>query len=874
MAPFPVPSRRSPASASASRSSASPLEALLADMQAPSARANARALSHPSAAVRRLSRSTDGGVHPPPSLPSTRSAPAVGSEFRGGNRGNIRGYITEGEEYLFHYTSDNAGWICGAYIGGKSGSRTRFCCRRKQARDDKHCGLERHGGDDRFILHLNYLYIPMQDQTALCEPCVSADELEKRGMARFFRDKFNSRRWLEVITAFLAESADAFDTESVHSAGGHEDGSLAHGSDQDTSRRTRPPLNVSVKHEENEDEHYGLGDGTESLGSRPWYYKSFFDHIIPPSTSSFEEIYNEDAGWLGPLSEARDALSSVQQNVAGLLEAVPEAMNKLDRQVEQKLALRDKKLREIEDSLELIQGDLFGNGKPSRFLDQNQSFADAYINLAATVDAVKSIVDSTQAHCLSLVDKVADAEAIAKMAAGSLDDVVDKVVEVIKVSIDRAKGVEESLANRLSQLELHPSPDVADSHTLASQRSGATALLDALLEANRPRAVQTSHPAPVQASSVVSASRSTDGLANVIDSDTAGQLLEVLKSQGDKIKKLEELVSSLRDGDLSSGVSVDTSSFESEDDIVELLKAEKVPPTAYGMAVDAVSFFAHHLSGHTSAKDNTDELKALKSAGITDAVCNRYVGSFRQMHPPYFLDSKGTVVSVGDRFPLLDSKDAWEGTASFKGGKDKLLKALQDAAKKANTYIIQKVPEGSIRDLCKILVTRTADWYSRLISHIDQELLTIRQYGIPEEATFTMVCDELQLIFEAIWAKRMCMQEFSAEQDDILFMARGIFTTMQAHMIMDDFAEPGFATHVLITSLFVRFLAKQTGENFSSGLQRTLDDIRKDVATNKRNQDTINKAVTGRLDNHTENIKALCTKTTVSYKPFKGRQDV
>jgi hypothetical protein len=225
--------------------------------------------------------------------------------------------------------------------------------------------------------------------------------------------------------------------------------------------------------------------------------------------------------------------------------------------------------------------------------------------------------------------------------------------------------------------------------------------------------------------------------------------------------------------------------------------------------------------------------------------------------------------SVGSRFPMLESKKAWEGTASFKGGRENLQKAIAEATKTAKKYIEQQLPVGTIRNLCHHLLTETNTWLKDLIEHICKELQTVTQYGIPEKNTYTLVCDELQLIFDALWDKRMCMQEFATEQDHQLYFARSIFITMEAHMVMADFKSTDFANHVLITSLFVRFLAEQTGQNFSAGLNSTLASIRDDVEKNEKKNERAHKAINSRLDNHTENIKGLAGKSEFKYVPWK-----
>eukprot|EP00804_Cyclotella_cryptica_P009187 CCRYP_003238-RA/>CCRYP_003238-RA protein AED:0.48 eAED:0.48 QI:0/-1/0/1/-1/1/1/0/166 len=159
-----------------------------------------------------------------------------------------------------------------------------------------------------------------------------------------------------------------------------------------------------------------------------------------------------------------------------------------------------------------------------------------------------------------------------------------------------------------------------------------------------------------------------------------------------------------------------------------------------------------------------------------------------------------------------------------------------------------------------MLVTRSHDWWIALAGYISEELLTLGQYGIPEHKVYTLVSDELQVMFRKMFTLRMKMQVFSASRDKHLYLAKAVWIAMQCHMVMDEFLELGFGTHVLISSMFTRFLAEQTGSNFASGVSKKLEDLEKDIASANSKSESRDKAITTRLDKTTNDIKALKTK--------------
>jgi hypothetical protein len=153
------------------------------------------------------------------------------------------------------------------------------------------------------------------------------------------------------------------------------------------------------------------------------------------------------------------------------------------------------------------------------------------------------------------------------------------------------------------------------------------------------------------------ASDSSEGgiSAQILDLTT---LLHTLESKLDDLEKASTP---------TMGVSLDKFSFDTIDELVAPIRKENTPTTAFGVAVDPVSFFCHHKSGRVEDVKHSNEMKAMKLAGISNIIALRFVGSFRHMHPPYFLNACASPISHGQRFPILDGEAAWHGTGLSKG---------------------------------------------------------------------------------------------------------------------------------------------------------------------------------------------------------------
>jgi hypothetical protein len=256
--------------------------------------------------------------------------------------------------------------------------------------------------------------------------------------------------------------------------------------------------------------------------------------------------------------------------------------------------------------------------------------------------------------------------------------------------------------------------------------------------------------------------------------------LNILKKVvSDGKAELSDVKKSVNSG---KGVSAGGGSFDSEDDIVALIEAEGIDPKRLvGGAVDFISFFSHEKDGRIDENKLTNEMRQMKMAGISNIAALRYMASFRQYQPSYFLNTSNIIVKHGDRFPMLESKTTWQGTNLIKGANIELEKTISDTSTQIDQYIHQNIPPGRLHDLSLHLNLATTRWMTKPIAYINRELKEVENYGIPETKDFTLVSNQLNTIFLSLWAKRMLMQEFSTERDETLYVARTIWVTMEAH---------------------------------------------------------------------------------------------
>ena len=818
-----------------------------------------------------------------------------------GGGGGIRGHL-DGKESLFRIDASKAGKLCAGYLGGRRGTRTRFCVKEVDGFMKFCCAS--HSGE-KFNYAVKSYYIRMSKDSALCSPCVSLEQLQAHGSSGLTAQKHTSKDWLQILEEFQRENGTWNDHPATPPRSGSakytfdEDAMEVEGDVEEEESKPRAVVEVAGDRKTEELEFAETAYGDQAVLKPPL---RVVEAIRPVSEAVKEILGRVDA--MGTGSDDLFMMKSTLEVIEATMEVLPRELDDVDHRFNEFADFTRDKLKTVVTDYENFYTDLYGDEDDGAFVAAHGSFAAAVDTLIAELGVIKESVERSR-----MESNVALAKAeLAKSEVDSLDSTwktsVDTMAEIIRSLSNRFNSEIASLAERLSaatggppglrSLAAMATPtnvyapyyaayahkptgrvtignNVKNYNRLTDNGFNVVKLFDTEEEMNMWFAAHgpvigdlfanpAASPAPSPGEEPASGS-SEGGIAAQISGLIS--LIEELKVSN---ATLTSDVVELKRAAFSGNVRVGEFSFDSEEDIVSMLIEDNVPSNAYGVAVDASSFFAHFHDGSVDDSRISSEIKTMRHAGINDAVSLRYITTFRQSQPPYFLNSSNIKVNEGDRFPMFENAVAWEGRSSVTGARRTMEKNISDTTKLITTYIDQHVGKSTQSSrLFHLLKSETQAWYTKLIAHFNHELQAVQQYGIPEKETFTLVSNELNKIFQTLWEKRMLMQEFSPDCDQQLFLARTVWITMQAHMIMDDFADPAFETHTLISSIFIRFLAEETGSNFSSGLKGTIDELKGLIATTDANASAKAKAITRCLDSLTDNVKKLCAKTEVKY---------
>jgi hypothetical protein len=747
----------------------------------------------------------------------------------------------------------------------------RFCVK-PLACGRSDCGIAAHARL-KYDMEPSSYYVKMKGDTALCYPFVTQAALVDTDSLNMVTGQHSSMEWAAVLLDFLRLHG------LLKSTGLTEDEESVGGSGDELSLKDHG-LDVLPETAVGSSFFFGDGDSaTKALLASPRGRLKRGDISPSPSLLSFKSL-DPVASVLSSLSFSRDAWNALrpevvestleggedntlfkpmlvlQQNVKtlstsveGILDKLPVALDHLDSKAEAVFATKTS----VQQAVAPV-GDLKGRMtvlsslvQGSMALTDVEEFSRHYgcvlgcfYRLKETINDLAETVDSTPHH--------ADPQGLDQRFL----DFATKAANAVRAASDHAMAERLGLMQRIEALEQHQ-----------GQPKGSGASVDDIF-ANVITGVKPSKVPPVSVTAPASP-LATDGLLGHIDGEAISLLwlVQHLRDQEGLIQDQRKEINSLKSSTYAKGVKVGFIIFEQVEDILRLIENEDIDPAHLAAAVDVNSLLVHYPDGNSDTEKSTSELKNARAAGITDTVCCGYIAAFRQKHPPFLLGDAGKSVPEGTRFPLLKNRTAWEGKPSVEGGRKSLLKAVKDALGNCKQYIADFIPAGQFKDLMLLLANRSSEWWIALVAYIEDELIALGQFGIPEDKVYTLVCDELQIMFRKMFERRMKMQVFSSTLDSKIYLAKAVWVTMQCHMVMDEFEELGFGTHVLISSLFTRFLAEQTGSNFASGLAKKLTDLKGEMdklkAEIEKNRTYLDGRIAG-VAGRADKALAACTK--------------
>jgi hypothetical protein len=279
-------------------------------------------------------------------------------------------------------------------------------------------------------------------------------------------------------------------------------------------------------------------------------------------------------------------------------------------------------------------------------------------------------------------------------------------------------------------------------------------------------------------------------------------------------------------------------SLMDEAGLTTLLMEEDFDPSRVAVFCDMNSLLSHATEAFKGIAELGERTKLMIQCGIADQSCQKTIFSFERQYPPGFETNEGGTVRDGDTFPIFKTKKVWVGSDGRSGARAKYLAKVDTASERAIAYVMRYTKAGPLRELCLEMIRTSQRFWTGFFDYLNNDLERLIQFGISEKECLVLVSEQMQIVFEQVFIKRMMMPEFSVVPGTKVsfdYAAQIFFFTLQAHTAMVDFTDKRFTGHGLLGNTFIRFLARQCGNSSSAAFETRLSAVEKKVNnTNKR----------------------------------------
>lgn len=485
-----------------------------------------------------------------------------------------------------------------------------FCC-------DGHKG-------EKFPLTPRSYYIPMKSDSALVGLYVTAAELEAADSIHLAKKLHSSKEWMEIIAEFNARHSirqtDIEPSPYQFPDIEEDDAKSLAGNMDDYHDAASDIVSSTLK---------GAGafkmlssSGLESLKALFPVAKLFADVK--------EEVYEES------VEQSGGSIPGIISSIDSILQMIPDGLTEVDDKMKHAVKMLEDEMGRMAQEHTLLKDQIVGSVDLGAFVEE-------FGALAQVVLQVNQDVSTTQATAAA-ASKTADT-AKSRAAAAAITAHTSKSAKVIKAFVDRfngelanlAQGVAAGAVGVLSPIAESPATihhagyhdRSTDRYTTGRNlweyerltRNGFVKVLDFRSEAEATAWLQLRNSAPTVPTP--SSPNPRDEFASGTSEGEIAAQMSILK---DLIKTLESDVADLRKGTTTKGVSLDKFSFDTFDELLALLKAENIPPTSFGVAVDPVSFFCHHKSGKVDESTGSPRRKPTLWCLISCTRCMKRCG--------------------------------------------------------------------------------------------------------------------------------------------------------------------------------------------------------------------------------------------------------
>jgi hypothetical protein len=309
-----------------------------------------------------------------------------------------------------------------------------------------------------------------------------------------------------------------------------------------------------------------------------------------------------------------------------------------------------------------------------------------------------------------------------------------------------------------------------------------------------------------------------------------------------RISNLEQQVGELEARAHNSTVSVAGQVFRSMEEC-ELFVLVNVPGGSYGQFFDMISLVQRAWGqNHKGLIQSWEEKYQQKKAGFSTTNEAVIAASFETMIPTPLGENTGKNSEALKPLMGIPTRTHWENNGGMSGKRHDIQQCLlkiKPTLEGQQRMFFQGRPKGLA--VARELLSKAERHWSQFEGMLDQFFDEFREYSSTEEAW--ELCGLIgKTVFEVVYQERCIAADLTDCETNVQRAGRVMWATLQAHRVLDDFAELTYRNHPRVSPVIVLHLLKnrisktdfEAVKDLQKAQQRAIDKLSTELDKLKR----------------------------------------
>lgn len=304
-----------------------------------------------------------------------------------------------------------------------------------------------------------------------------------------------------------------------------------------------------------------------------------------------------------------------------------------------------------------------------------------------------------------------------------------------------------------------------------------------------------------------------------VPTENVGSIAQLLN---ERLKKMEDEISMLRERTSGDGVSLGRFSFQSPSELRTWLQ-EHLPSLKFGQFVDGVSIWYFFFGEHKGVDDWLSTVHSSSRIGFPTLNESKVSTSFQNVLPTVF--GKGSDDSP--YLPGLPTASKWDNNDGASGLRYRVSRELPGVSSQLNNYIITASDgDNDARELAQLCLFKSVSFvndFSAFMTRYYTELLASKSYT--KDQAWALISRCVKRCFSDMSDVRSTARDARDADSPLSTATQYLWAILRTHQTMGEYLRRNFEDHPSFASVITRFVTNNSFQSDFKSLESRVDKV-------------------------------------------------